>query len=174
MKTLWIAFRITLAFTLTCGVVYPLLVTGFAQAFYKDKAEGQIVTKDGVVVGSILIAQKFQRPEYFWPRPSAVDYNPLPSGGSNLGPTSQALKEAIASRPKELAFASGSGLDPHISPASAAAQTTRIAKERGLDEALVQKLILEHTNGRQWGLLGEPTVNVLALNLALDKVSGSH
>ena len=174
MKTLWIAFRITLAFTLVCGVVYPLLVTGFAQVLYKEKADGQLVVNDGVVMGSLLIAQKFQRPEYFWPRPSAVDYNPLPSGGSNLGPTSQALKEAIASRPKELAFASGSGLDPHISPESAAAQTARIAQARGMDEASVQKLILEHTNGRQWGLLGETTVNVLALNLALDKFSGSH
>lgn len=174
MKTLFIALRITLAFTFICGVAYPLLVTGFANTFYGDKAHGQLIYKDGIAIGSMLIAQKFQRSEYFWPRPSAVNYNPLPSGGSNLGPTSQALKEALASRPEGLAFASGSGLDPHISPAAASAQKARIAQARGLDEALVQKLIDEHTNGRQWGLLGDPTVNVLALNLALDKVSGIH
>jgi K+-transporting ATPase ATPase C chain len=131
-----------------------------------------------------LIAQKFEKPEYFWPRPSAVDYNPLPSGGSNLGPTAAALKDAMAARntkwneqnpgvdmPNVLLFASGSGLDPHISPAAASAQVTRIAKARGLDETVLRTLVTDNTHGRDGGLLGEVTVNVLALNLALDKIN---
>lgn len=173
MKTLLTALRSTLVLTLICGVIYPMLVTGFAQSFFQEKAQGQLVEHNGQIVGSLLIAQKFTRPEYFWPRPSAVDYNPLPSGASNLGPTSQALKEALQSRPAEFAFASGSGLDPHISPETAAAQIARVAKARGLDENSLQRLVLKNTQHRQWGLLGEPTVNVLALNLALDKVQES-
>lgn len=190
MKNLIVSFRITIFFSLLLGLIYPLAVTGIAQTLFSDKASGQLVTKEGHIVGSLLIAQKFERPEYFWPRPSAVDYNPLPSGGSNLGPTSAALKEVIAARksqwqtkspegagtpiPAELTFASGSGLDPHISPQGAQAQVVRVAKARGLTETQVQELVKAHTQGRDGGLLGEATVNVLALNLALDKFAVTH
>lgn len=190
MKNLMISLRMTLFLALLLGLAYPFLVTGVGQVLFSDKASGQLVEKDGKVIGSLLIAQKFERPEYFWPRPSAVDYNPQPSGGSNLGPTSAVLKETIAARkatweaknvtsanteiPKELLFASGSGLDPHISPEAALAQTLRVAQARGLSEEQVINLVNAHTKGRDGGFLGEATVNVLALNLALDKIVATH
>ena len=166
------------------GMIYPLVVTGLAQMIFPFRANGSLVMVDDKVVGSVLIGQAFNAPRYFWSRPSAVGYNPLPSSGSNLGPTSQALLEQIeqreqalrlqynlsadASLPADLLFASGSGLDPHISPAAARLQISRVAQARGLTEAQVAALAEQYTEPAQFGLLGEPRVNVLLLNLALD------
>lgn len=182
MKT---ACRLFLWMVLLTGIVYPLLITAIAFIAFKHRSEGDFVSVDGKPVGARLIAQKFESEKYFWPRPSAKDYNPLPSGGSNLGPTSAVLKKAVEERksaltkahpgkeiPSELLFASGSGLDPHISLQTAYYQVDRIVKARSLDpqkgkEAL-EKLILSHTEGHSLGILGDPCVNVLLLNLALD------
>jgi K+-transporting ATPase ATPase C chain len=180
-----------LALTAITGVAYPLLVTGIAQAAFPEKANGSLVLEDGKPVGSRLIGQSFDAPKYFWGRLSATpDANgkPLPYNGassyaSNLGPTNPALVEEVKARidalraadpdaaptvPVDLVTSSGSGLDPDISPAAAEYQVHRVARARGVDEARVRALVLASTEGRQLGILGEPRVNVLALNLALD------
>jgi K+-transporting ATPase ATPase C chain len=166
------------------GLAYPLVVTGVSQVVFPHQANGSLIEKDGKVVGSELIAQNFDQPQYFWSRPSAASYNAGSSSGSNLGPTNPALLDAVKGRvetlksadpgnnrpvPVDLVTASGSGLDPHISPAAAEYQVERIAKARGLSPEQVRRLVAEHTEGRQLGLLGEPCVNVLTLNLALDE-----
>jgi K+-transporting ATPase ATPase C chain len=190
------AFMLLLLFTLLTGLAYPLVVTGIAQVAFGDQADGSLVSRDGEAVGSSLIGQSFVDPEtgytipgYFRGRPSAAGagHDPTISSGSNYGPTSQALAERIAadvavirqenglaanaSIPVDLVTASGSGLDPHISPAAAELQVARVARERGLSEDDVRSLVAEHTDGRFLGILGEPRVNVLDLNLALDELA---
>jgi len=159
-------------------------MTGLAQAMFPSRAEGDFISVGERTVGARLIGQKFEGPRYFWSRPSAIDYNPLPSGGSNLGPTSESLKRAVEERrtklkaahpdqpgepPQDLLFASGSGLDPHISPAAAEYQVSRVARARGLEARKIRELISGATQERSFGFLGEPVVNVLLLNLALDQ-----
>ncbi len=174
--------------TLLTGIAYPLAVTGLAQAVFPMQANGSLMGQDGRIVGSALIGQPFDDPRYFWGRPSATapfPYNAAASSGSNLGPSNPALIEAVQARitalraadpgndapvPVDLVTASGSGLDPHISVAAALYQAPRVARVRGLDEAALQLLVLSQIEGRQFGLLGEPRVNVLKLNLALDGV----
>ncbi len=173
-------------FTVLLGVVYPLVTTAVAQVAFPDDADGSLIERDGVVVGSSLIGQAFAAPEYFHPRPSAAGagYDGSASSGSNLGPLSPDLLSAVTERvaayreenglpdtmavPVDAVTASGSGLDPHISIANARLQAPRVAEARGLDVAEVDALIDEHTDGRTFGILGEPGVNVLELNLALD------
>jgi K+-transporting ATPase ATPase C chain len=175
--------------TLLTGVVYPALVTLFAQGVLPHRANGSVVERDGKGVGSELIGQAFDDPRYFWGRPSATDplsYNAAASGGSNRGPTNPDLLKDVAERvqairtahpdqngpvPADLVTASASGLDPHITPAAADYQALRVAKARGLKDSLLRQLIQEHIENRTFGLLGEPRVNVLKLNLALDAVS---
>lgn len=187
VKHLKPAFILFIILTVLTGVVYPLMVTGFAQLLFPDKANGSLIRSgSGRVTGSVLIGQPFSGPEHFWGRPSATGpfpYNAGASSGSNLGPTNPALQDAVKARvealkaadhgnkgavPIDLVTASGSGLDPHISPAAAAYQIPRIAKARNMAPAKLAELVQAHTEGRQWGVLGEPRVNVLALNLALD------
>lgn len=181
------ALVLLVGLTIITGVAYPLLVTGAAQAVFPRQANGSIVESGGKPVGSSLLGQSFVEPRYFWSRPSATSpdpYNGTASGGSNQGPTNPALSDAAKKRiaalqaadpgntapvPVELVTASGSGLDPEISPAAARYQVARVARARGLDPAAVQALVEAHTEGRQFGVLGEPRVNVLALNLALDR-----
>jgi len=165
--------------TLITGIAYPLIVTAFAQLF-PNKATGSVIEVNGKAVGSELIGQPFSDPKYFWSRPSATSpqpYNGAASSGSNLGPTNKALHEAVAERlkqfeqkpvPADLVTASASGLDPHISPEAARFQVSRVAKARGLTEERIQELLDRHTEARTFGVLGEPRVNVLKLNLALD------
>ena len=165
--------------TLITGIVYPLIVTAFAQLF-SGKATGSVIVVNGKAVGSELIGQPFSDPKYFWSRPSATSpqpYNGASSSGSNLGPTNKALRDAVAERlkqfeqrpvPADLVTASASGLDPHISPEAAQFQVSRVARARGLTEEAVNQLVSLHTEGRTFGVLGEPRVNVLKLNLALD------
>jgi K+-transporting ATPase ATPase C chain len=174
-----------LLLTLITGVAYPLLVTGIAQAAFPRQANGSLLEKDGKVLGSSLIGQPFDDPKYFWSRPSATTpaYNAQSSSGSNLGPTNPALTEAVKGRidalhaadpdtqgpvPVDLVTASGSGLDPHISPAAAYYQVHRVTKVRGISEDTLRKLVDRFTERPAFGLLGEPGVNVLELNLALD------
>ena len=175
-------------FTLLTGVAYPLLITGVAQAAFPKEANGSVLVQDGKQAGSALIGQPFTDPRYFWGRASATGpqpYNGGASSGSNQGPTNPALVEAVQARvkalrdadpgneapvPVDLVTTSGSGLDPHISPAAAEYQVRRVARARGMDEAAVRKLVAEHTRGRFAGILGEPNVNVVTLNLALDAV----
>jgi len=173
--------------TVLTGVIYPLAMTGLAQLIFPDKANGSIITRDGQAVGSDLIGQSFDDPKYFWGRLSATSpaYNAAASSGSNYGPLNPALTDMVQARidalhaadpgnsdpiPVDLVTASGSGLDPHISPAAATYQVARVARERGLDEATVRKLVDKYTEKRQLGVLGEERVNVLKLNLALDAV----
>ncbi|MGC7402425.1 potassium-transporting ATPase subunit KdpC [Pandoraea pneumonica] len=168
------------------GLVYPLVVTGVGRVAFAREASGSLIYKDGKAVGSSLIGQNFDEPKYFWGRLSAtapMPDNGLASGGSNYGPLNPALADAVKARiaalreadptaalpvPADLVTASASGLDPEISPAAAAYQVTRVAKARGLTPEAVQALVAQNTQGRQWGIFGEPRVNVLKLNLALD------
>ena len=178
MKTIIQAFRLFILLTLLTGVAYPVAVTLVGRAIFPYQASGSIVERDAKPVGSALLAQKFESPRYFWPRPSASDYATVPSGASNLGPTSEALKKAIAERrakfgvdaPEEMLTASGSGLDPHISPQAASQQIARVAEARKLDAARIAALVAGCTEPPQWGVFGEPRVNVLALNLRLDTI----
>ena len=180
------ALMVLAVLTLITGLLYPLAITGIAQVLFPRQANGSLILIDGKPVGSSLIGQPFDAPKYFWGRPSATSpfpYNAAASSGSNLGPTNDALIKAVQARidafkavdpdnslplPVDLVTASGSGLDPHISPASAEYQMRRVARIRGMEEAAVRQLVSQHTEGRQLGILGEPRVNVLALNLALD------
>lgn len=178
-------------FTIVLGLAYPAAMTGISQVAFPNRADGSLVERDEQVVGSRLAAQAFTRPEYFHPRPSAVDYDAAGTSFSNLGPTNPDLAAAVAERadailaleapynpglaigdiPVDAVTASGSGIDPHISPANARLQAARIAAVRGLDPAEVDRLVDRATDGRAVGLLGEPGVNVLELNLSLDEVS---
>lgn len=177
------AIVVTLVLCLITGVVYPAVVTGLAQLLFPRQANGSLVTAEGRVVGSALIAQGFTRPEYFHPRPSAAGYDPTASAGSNKGPTDLKLADTLIAQsvaqvrqedgvqgplPSDMVTRSGSGLDPHISPANAALQLARVAKARGTDDATVRRLVTRHTEGRQFGFFGDPRVNVLMLNLDLD------
>jgi K+-transporting ATPase ATPase C chain len=174
--------------TLVTGVAYPLAVTGIAQALFPSQANGSLIVRGGAVLGSTLVGQPFDDPKYFWSRPSAtrpMPYDGRVSSGSNLGPLNDDLTTAVRGRidalraadpgntapvPIDLVTASGSGLDPNISPAAARYQAGRVARVRDLPEAAVLALVEEHTRGRQWGFLGEPVVDVLPLNLALDEL----
>jgi len=190
MKTqMIIALKFLMVMTLLTGIIYPLLMTGFAQVSFPSKANGSLIMKDGRIIGSKLIGQKFDSSIYFWSRPSAVGYNPIPSGASNYGPTSDTLKKQVGARrllfakmnsitdplsiPKEMIFASGSGLDPHISPEAALLQVDRISKARQFDNNQKEKLlnkIKELTEAPQFFCLGERRINILILNLDLDKI----
>jgi potassium-transporting ATPase KdpC subunit len=177
------AIVLLLAFTVLTGVVYPLAVTGVAQLAFPSRADGSLIERDGRVVGSHLIGQQFEGARYFHPRPSAAGdgYDAMSSSASNLGPTNEELLKAVQERrsayqrangapaPVDAVTASGSGLDPHISPANARAQAERVARERRVALAEVLRLVDEHTDGRSLGFLGDPAVNVLDLNLALDR-----
>jgi K+-transporting ATPase ATPase C chain len=183
------AVGLLVAMTLLTGVAYPLLVTGVAKAAFPEKANGSLIVEGGKVRGSRLIGQPFDDPKHFWGRLSATapSYNAASSTGSNLGPTNQALTKAAQARvealraadpgntapvPVDLVTASGSGLDPHISVAAAEYQVSRVARTRGIPETRVRALVHEHTDGRDLGVLGEPGVNVLTLNLALEREAG--
>ena len=183
------AAMLLLLMTVITGIAYPLLVTGLAQMIFPAQANGSLVSKGGKSIGSALIGQSFTDPKYFWGRPSVTapqPYNGTASGGSNLGPSNPALADAVKQRiaalraadpgndapvPVDLVTASGSGLDPDISPAAALYQANRVARIRGLPPATVRALVTRHTQGRQFLVLGEPRVNVLELNLALDKLA---
>lgn len=186
MKNLLTVVLMTIVTTVLLGLVYPLVVTGLAQVIFPEKANGQLVrTSDGRIVGSRLIGQPFQSAGYFRSRPSAAGpsgYDAGASSGSNLGPTSEKLIARVKddveklrlenphqSIPVDLVTTSGSGLDPHITPAAAQFQIPRVARERGVSEEAIKSVVVQHTQGRQFGLLGEPRVNVLELNLDLDE-----
>ncbi len=180
------AVSLFILLSLVTGLAYPLLTTGLGQIFFPAQASGSLIESNGKLIGSALIGQAFTDPKYFWSRPSATGpapYNAAASSGSNLGPLNPALKQQVEERvkalrdadpgndkpvPVDLVTASASGLDPHISPAAADYQLARVARLRSLPDAEVKKLVDENTEGRQWGLFGEPRVNVLQLNLALD------
>lgn len=182
------AALVFLSLSLVTGVVYPLVMTGVAQVIFPHQANGGLLERDGKIIGSKLIGQQFDDPKYFWSRPSATGptpYNAAASTGSNYGPTNPAQLDAVRGRveltqkanmdqtgpvPVDLVTASGSGLDPHISPAGAEYQIARVAKARNLTLETVREFVAKHTVGRQYGILGEPIVNVLELNLALDRL----
>jgi potassium-transporting ATPase KdpC subunit len=183
-KNLLISISMTIATTILFGVIYPLVVTGLAQLIFPHKANGQLIEKDGAVVGSTIIGQGFSSPGYFHSRPSAAGngWDAANSGGSNLGPTNQKLLDRVkgdvataqADNPRvpvpiDLVTTSASGFDPHITPAAAEFQLPRVAKVRGTTVDQLRPLVAKHTEGRQLGFLGEPTVNVLELNLDLDQ-----
>jgi K+-transporting ATPase ATPase C chain len=197
MKILIQSIRQTILWTILCGIAYPVVITLLAQLAFPTQANGSLVRRDGKIIGSALLAQQFTGSNYFWPRPSACSYgtgpatpsNPgglAPSGASNLGPSSGALQSNVVNNtaafisgnnlptntlvPSDMVFASGSGLDPHISPESARLQTARVAAARGLSADKVTALVGKYTEGSQWGFLGEPRVNVLLLNIALDQL----
>jgi potassium-transporting ATPase KdpC subunit len=184
-----IALKFLLVMTILTGIIYPLVMTGIAQAGFHSKSNGSLILKDGKIIGSGLIGQKFDSTIYFWSRPSAVGYNPIPSSGSNYGPTSDTLRKQVTARrmsfasansltdelsvPKEMIFASGSGLDPHISPEAALMQVDRVIKARHLDNTkkeILLKKINELTEQPQYLLFGEKRINVLLLNIELDKI----
>ena len=182
-KNLIISVLMTIATTVLLGIIYPLVITAAAQLTMKDKANGQLIEQNGKLIGSRIIGQPFVGAGYFHSRPSAAGngYDPTASSASNLGPTNQKLIDRVKGDtatnqadnpgkpvPIDLVTTSGSGLDPHISPAAADYQVPRIAKARGMSEDNVRRLIAQRTEGRQWGFLGEPRVNVLELNLELD------
>lgn len=191
MKTqLIISIKIFTVLTVLCGIVYPLFITGIAQVVFPEKANGSLILRDNKVIGSELIGQKFDSIIYFSSRPSATDYNPQPSGGSNLGPTSSKLKQLVTDRaaqfvesnqlsaseniPSEMLLASASGLDPHISPKAAVLQVDRIVKARNFDDSKKKQLlksISELSEAPQFSFLGENRINVLVLNIELDKLS---
>ncbi len=188
-KNLLIAVLMTIATTILLGIVYPLVVTTLAQVLFHDKANGQLISKNGEVIGSRIIGQSFVSDKYFHSRPSAagIGYDAANSSGSNLGPTNQKLIDRIKSDaaaaqadnpstpvPIDLVTTSGSGLDPDITPAAALFQIPRIARVRGLSEDQVRALVQSHIQQRQFGILGEPRVNVLQLNLALDEQTSRH
>ena len=183
-RNLVVAVLMTIVTTLLLGVAYPLVVTGLAQVLFRDKANGQLIERGGKVIGSRIIGQSFSSPGYFRSRPSAAGtgYDATSSGGTNLGPTNKKLVDAVTASvqaarkenpdapiPIDLVTSSASGLDPHISPAAAAFQVPCVARERGMDASDLQRLVDARTAGRQLGFLGEPVVNVLELNLALDE-----
>jgi K+-transporting ATPase ATPase C chain len=192
MKQLRPAIIIFLALTIVTGIVYPLIVTGVAELFFKDKANGSLLYIDGKPVGSALIGQQFDDPKYFWGRPSATapaPYDSSSSAGSNLGPLNSHLIQNVKARiealndvdpenkkpvPVDLVTSSGSGLDPHISPAAAEYQLARVARVRGMKEEDARRLVQENTQKRFLGLLGEPVVEVLKLNIALDSIAGER
>jgi potassium-transporting ATPase KdpC subunit len=183
-----IALKFLVVMIILTGIIYPVFMTGVAQITFPVKANGSLIMKDGKIIGSELIGQKLDSSIYFWSRPSAIDYNPIPSGASNLGPTSKVLKKQVTDRrilfasqnsitdtmaiPKEMIFASASGLDPHISPEAALMQVDRIAKVRNFSDTQKQKLmqsIKSLTEAPQFLCLGEKRINVLVLNLELNK-----
>jgi K+-transporting ATPase ATPase C chain len=185
-KNLITAVLMTLVTTLLFGLAFPIVITGLAQVLFPRQANGELLTKNGKVVGSRWIGQSFSSPGYFHSRPSSAGtgYDATNSGGSNLGPTNQSLVARVqgdadrlqaenpgAAIPMDLLTSSGSGLDPHISPEAAEFQVPRIARERGVSEDVVREAIRQHTEARQFGFLGEPRVNVLELNLTLDEIS---
>jgi K+-transporting ATPase ATPase C chain len=178
------AVLMTIVTTLLLGIIYPLAVTAVAQVAFHDKANGQLIERNGTVIGSRIIGQGFSAPGYFHSRPSAIStpYDAANSGGSQLGPTNKKLIDAVQANvaaarkenpgvpvPVDLVTASASGFDPHISPAAAEFQVPRVARQRGMTDAAVRRVVEAHTEGRQLGFLGEPRVNVLELNLALDR-----
>ena len=188
---LWVAIKMAIVLTVLTGILYPVAMVGLAHLFFAKQAEGSLIMRDGQVIGSALIGQNFSSVRYFHPRPSAAGdkgYDAANSSGSNLGPTNKTLTDAVRARastlrehepgidhgeiPVDLVTASGSGLDPEITPAAAESQVPRIAKARGLSEKTVRTLISSHTRRRTLGILGEPGVKVLELNLALDTVGG--
>jgi K+-transporting ATPase ATPase C chain len=188
MKTFKTAILLFLSLTVITGVIYPVIVTVIGRLAFPEQAAGSLIrTGDGIVLGSALIGQPFADPQYFWPRPSATTdfpYNSMASGGSNLGPTNPVLLKTVTNRvkslheagmigpaPSDLVLSSGSGLDPHISLEAAVFQVTRVARARRLEEAQVRRLVEEHREDPQWGFLGMPRLNVLQLNLALDRLS---
>jgi potassium-transporting ATPase KdpC subunit len=189
MKNLRISILMTIATTILLGVIYPLVVTGLAQVLFHHKANGQLIEKNGTVVGSTIIGQGFSSPGYFHSRPSAAGngWDAANSGGSNLGPTNQKLIDRVKGDvataqadnpgtpvPIDLVTTSASGFDPHITPAAAEFQLARVAKERGITVDQLRALVVKHTEGRQFGLLGEARVNVLELNLDLDEQFPAH
>ncbi|OGW46964.1 MAG: potassium-transporting ATPase subunit C [Nitrospirae bacterium RBG_13_41_22] len=188
LRIIFSAAILLIVFIITTGILYPLAVTGFAQLFFPFQANGSVIIKNNRPIGSILIGQNFDDPKYFWGRPSATlpyPYNASSSSGSNMGPSNPALLHAVRSRisnlksvdtrndkpvPIDLVTTSGSGLDPHISAAAAEYQIRRVAHARGIEESKVRYLVLACTEKRQFGILGEPGVNVLLLNIALDEM----
>jgi potassium-transporting ATPase KdpC subunit len=183
-KNLITAILYTIVTTILLGLIYPMVVTGLARILFRDKADGQLISHNGARAGSRILAQPFTGAAYFHPRPSAAGngYDPTNSGGSNLGPTNQKLVDRVKSDvaalqaenpghpvPVDMVTTSGSGLDPDITPAAAEFQIPRVAKARGMSEDELRRVVEEHTEGRQFGILGEARVNVLELNLALDE-----
>ena len=184
MKLLIQSILLTIVFTVITGILYPLAITGISQVAFHDQANGSLLVRDGKVVGSELLAQQFTGDKYFWPRPSAGSYATVPSGASNFGPTSQALQSNVTANatafrtgnklaadapvPADMVFTSASGLDPHISPESARLQVARVAAARGIVEEQIKALVEKFVEPPQWGIFGEPRVNVLELNVALD------
>ena len=186
MKLLIQSILLTIVFTVITGILYPLAITGISQVAFHNQANGSLLVRDGKVVGSELLAQQFTGDKYFWPRPSAGSYATVPSGASNLGPTSQALQSNVTANatafrtgnklaadapvPADMVFTSASGLDPHISPEAARLQVGRVAAARSLGADQVKALVEKFVESPQWGIFGEARVNVLRLNLALDEL----